>query len=170
MAVPRPGPLGRPRREELLVGIAGCAGVLGDDHLGAAHVDRLDAVGELVVDDQDARRAVAHDVLDLRRAEARVDGDEDGAGRGHAVVRLEDRGHVRAQDGHAVAALDAFGLQAGREPTDALRELAVRAAHVAVHDGGPLRHDLGGVVQEVERAQLDPEGAGVHLFPHVAVA
>jgi hypothetical protein len=52
-------------REQILVGIAGRAGVLRGDDLHAGGLDRLDERPQLGVDDQDPRRAVAENELDL---------------------------------------------------------------------------------------------------------
>ena len=84
---------------------------------------------ELGVDEQHARSGVLEDVADLRGAQPHVDRHEHAAGRRHRVVELEQLGHVRAQRGHAIVALQPARAQRRGEPVHALAQLGVGAAH-----------------------------------------
>src|SRR5262249_30034684 len=106
---------------------------------------------------------VLEDVGDLLRLQPRVDRDQHGAGRRHAEVRVEQRRHVRGEEGDAVAATDPVLLEGAREPPCPLRELGPVQSHVTVHDRGTLGEDARTALQEgewAETAQMNGQGGG----------
>ena len=69
--------------------------------------DALDERREVAVEEDDLRRGVVEDVLDLVRRQADVDRVEHGARLDHAVVRLEQVVGVEGDERHPVAGRDA---------------------------------------------------------------
>ena len=81
--------------------------------------------------------------------QAVVEGDEDGADLGDAVVALHEVMRVGAEDADAVARLDAEGEERVPELVDALLELAVGEAVRAIDDSRLVRIELGRAAQEI---------------------
>jgi len=98
-----------------------------------------DEVSERFVDHERARTAVAQDVGDLVGGQPGVDRHQHSARRGHAVVRLEQLGRVRRQEGDPVASLDPALLKSDGKTPGALAQLAPGQATVAVDDGHTCR-------------------------------
>ena len=95
------------RGEQLLVLVAG------EDR---AHAGALGQVREGGVGDQQRGAGVPEDVGDLVRHQPRVDGDQHPARPGHAEVRLQDLGRVRAEHRDPIAVADALLLEGHRQP------------------------------------------------------
>jgi len=77
---------------------------------------------------------MAEDVADLVGAEPRVDGDENAAGGGDAVVRLEHRGDVRAEERDPVVlgeARQAAGPTPGDSPAPRIHGTCTGALRAA---------------------------------------
>ena len=113
-----------------------------------AEVERLDQRQQFGVHEEEARAGVAEDVVDLGRAEAGVDGDEDAAGGGDGEVGLQHRRGVGAEEGDAVVLLETDVAQAVGEAIDALGGLALGVAAVTMDDGGVVRENVGGATEE----------------------
>src|SRR5207253_4467909 len=71
-----------------------------------------------------------------------------------------ERGHVRCEERHAIAALQAGPPERGRELPDAVPELLVGEATLAVYDGGAPRVDARRALEEEQWRQLGP------IHPH----
>ena len=126
--------LRRLRGQEVLVGIAGIAGVVDADHRHGAQVQRLHQRLELVVDQQGPGAGVAQDVADLVAAEPRVHRHEHQAGRRNPEVRLQHGRRVRQDRGHPVEVPQAQPAQPRGQPVHPFLELAVRVPPLPVHD------------------------------------
>ncbi len=92
--------------------------------------DGFDQGRELAVEEDDPRRGVAEDVLDLVRGEADVDRVEHRTGLDDAVVRLEQVVRVEGDERHPVAGRHAeldkrIGQPVGPQPECAIGELLV---------------------------------------------
>jgi len=76
---------------------------------------------------------------------------------------VEQRRHVRSEEGDTIPALDPVVLKGTREPTSALRELRPGEPRLTVDDRGPIREDARAPFQEGERgqaAQMDGQSGG----------
>src|SRR4029079_13508412 len=93
----------------------------------------------------------------------RVDGDQDGARTGHAEVRIEQRRHVRGEEGDAVAALDPVHLERAGEPPRPLTELRPGQPRLAVDDRRAVGKGDRAALQERDRGQagqMDGQSGG----------
>ena len=99
---------------------------LGTEHDLVGHGRVLDDVGELGIDEQDARPAVLQDVVDLGRAQPEVDRHEDPAVAAHAVERDEQPSTVLREHGHALSEADPERVELGRLRAAELRELPMK--------------------------------------------
>ena len=140
--------------EKILVRIARRARVVHAHDADTGEVERLDELGELGIDEEEARARVAEDIADLVRAEPRIDRHQDAARPGHAVVRLEHRGDVRAQEGDAVVLGEPGGAQGGGEPVHPLLELPVRVAPGAVDHRDLVGKHAGAPLEEADGREL----------------
>ena len=97
-------------------------------------VDGLDVVdvAEAVDEAEHAHVGLAQDVVEFLGLVGGVDGDEDGAGFGAGELEGEPVGDVFGPDADVVALADADGEEALGEAVDAVVELAVGPAEVAV--------------------------------------
>src|SRR5207244_4957925 len=121
--------------EETLVRVTGLAGVVHAYDADPREIQRLHERLELGVDEEEPGARMAEDVADLVGAEPRVDGDEDAAGGGDAVVRLEHRGDVRAEERDPVVLGEARQAQRRRQAIHPRLEFAVRVSTRSVDDG-----------------------------------
>ncbi len=144
----------RPAGEEVLVGIAGRAGVVDPHHLQAVEAERLDQPFELRVDEEELRPRVLQDVADLLGGQPRVDRHQHPARRGDSVVGLEHRRDVGAEERHPVVLLHAGPAQSGGQPVHPLAELAVAVAPLAVHHRGLVGKDVGVADEEAQGREL----------------
>jgi hypothetical protein len=96
---------------------------------------------------------VGDDVRELVRAQAIVDGHEDGADLGHGVKRLELCMRIRRDVRDAIAGLDAERLQRHRPPIATIEELRVGEPQVAVHDRFTVWVQSACASGEVERGE-----------------
>ncbi|PBI92112.1 hypothetical protein BKP43_20490 [Variovorax boronicumulans] len=118
---------------------------------------------ELVVHEQDVRRAVVERVRHLGHAPARVDRVDHAAGPPHGQVVLQRAVGVEREHAHAIAGLHAQATQPTRQARDALAEFAVRARAALEHGGDGARAALHGAVQglrEVQRRWRGGHGQG----------
>ena len=115
--------------------------------------DRVERRPQLLVDHEQLRAGVVADVGDFLRGEAGVDRDEHRAGERHGEVRHQQLDGVHAQVRHAIAGLDAAGLQRPRRAGGLTGEVAVGQAARAVHDRRFLGEDLGRALEEAQRGQ-----------------
>ena len=140
--------------EEVLVGIARRAGVVHPHHAQPGEVQRLHHRFELGVHEEELRAGVLEDVADLVGGQADIDGDQDAAGRGHAVVRLQHGRDIRAEKGHAIVLGQARRAERRGETMHALLVLAVGVAPSAVDDGDLVREDISAPLEEAQRGEL----------------
>ena len=91
--------------------------------------------------------------------EARVERVEHGPRHRDAVVRLQHRWRVRAQDRHRVAPADAQAAQSTGQSAAAPVDLAPTKRLVAIDDAGSLGKDRSTPGQKVERRQRTMVGA-----------
>src|SRR5205807_8438249 len=140
--------LGRGGGEAILVGIPGGPGVVHADHAHTGRVERLGESFQLVVHEDELRAGVLEDVADLVAAEPRVDRHQHETGGGHAEVRLEHRGRVGTDEGHAVEMAQPGRAQSRGQTVRARLELPVGVAAVAVDDGDLVRKYVGAAPQE----------------------
>ncbi len=151
---PRLARLGRGGGEEILVGIPGGPGVVHADHAHTGEIERLDESLQLVVHEDEFRAGVLEDVADLVAAEPRVDRHQHEPGGGHAEVRLEHRGRIGTDEGHAVEMAQPGRAQPRGQTVRALLELAVGIAAGAVDDGDLVGKHVSAAPQERDRRQL----------------
>ena len=95
----------------------------------------LGDVAQFAVHDEDARVAMGEDMGDGRGVQAGVDGVEHGAQHRHAVMRLQQGGHVGGEHGDGIAIADAALLQRGGQAAAALGEFAIGEAARPGDDG-----------------------------------
>ena len=114
---------------------------------------RLDDRRPFAVGEQHPGLAVLEDEGDGGGIEADVQGIENGPGHRHAVMRLQHRRRVGAEDGHGVVATDPAPGQRARQTATAGAGLAPAVAPLAVDDPGALREDGGTPGKEVDRRQ-----------------
>ena len=129
--------------------------------------DLLDERHEVAVDEDDLRRRMAEDVLDLVRRQPDVDRVEDGPGLDHAVVRLEQVVGVEGDERDAIAARDPELDERVRQPVGPVREFAVGELCLAVDDADLVAEELRGAVTELEDGQRD-EHVGPPCTPNDA--
>ena len=144
------------RGEKVLVGIAGGARVVYAHHGEATQIERLHRGLELVVHEQEGRARVLEDVADLVGGEPDVDGDENAAGQGDAVVRLEHGRGIGADEGNPIVLLESRRAEGGGEAVHTLLELPVAVAPAPVDDRGLVREHVGIALEEADRRQLRP--------------
>jgi hypothetical protein len=80
-------------------------------------------VGRAVLDEEEERAGVLHDVADLRRRERGVDGDVDDAGELAPEVGDDPFGRAVGEDARVVAAPQSQRVESERDPADAARQL-----------------------------------------------
>ncbi len=85
---------------------------------------------------------------------------------GIAKVRFEQRRLVLREERHALAVPHAQVFQDVREAIDALQELRISAAVLAVDDGELLAEDRGRPLQEVDRTEASQVERGRRLSQH----
>ena len=142
--------------------LAGCSRIDDVDHGGTAlHLRQrlLDDRRPFGVGQQHLGLAMLEDEGDRGRVEPRVERVEHGPGHRDAVMRLQHRRDVRAQDRHGVAAPDTQPSQGACQPAAAPVDLAPTERQFAVDDASPLGEDRGAPGQEVERGQRPVVGA-----------
>ena len=76
---------------------------------GGLEAEGFDEREELGFEEEDFGTGVVEDELELFGGEADVEGQQDGAGLEYAVIGFEEPMAVGAEEGHAIAGLDAEG-------------------------------------------------------------
>ncbi|MDT4861018.1 hypothetical protein FQZ97_956030 [compost metagenome] len=107
--------------------------------------------GELRVHDDDLGFAVVQHESNRVGVEPGVERVEHGARHGHAKVRFDHRRCVGQHHGHRVVLANAGTLQGAGQLPGAVVGLAPGLAQIAVHDGQPVRVDLGRALDEGQR-------------------
>jgi len=92
-----------------------------------------------VVDEHNPRSGVLEDEADVNRGQPVIDRGKRPSRSRYAVVRFEQDGDVRCDDGDPVAAGEARVLEGRRQPTDSFGEVAIAVAAVLLDDGDPSR-------------------------------
>src|SRR6266705_547197 len=102
------------------------------------------------------RPVVFEDVADFVGGEPDIDRDQDAARQRDAVVRLEHRGSVRADERDPVVFLHARLAEPGGQAVHALLELPVGVFAASVNDRRLVGEDVGVTLEEAYRRQLGP--------------
>ncbi|MCY1172960.1 hypothetical protein D9M73_131070 [compost metagenome] len=114
---------------------------------------RLDHIMELAVGNQHLGLAMLQHECDGLGIEADVERVEHGADHRHTEMHFKHLGNVGQHHRHGVVLADtAPGQSRGQAPTTGIG-LRPGAADRAVDDGGVVRVDVGGALDEAERRQ-----------------
>jgi hypothetical protein len=121
-------------------------------------------VTQRLVHDEHPRAGVPEDVVDLLGMQPGVDRDEHAACPGQAKVRLEKLGHIRRQEGDALAMPQPPLLERKREAPRALSRLRPCEATLTVDNRHTIAVDIRRPFEERDRRQL----RDVDLIAHAA--
>ena len=105
------------------------------------------------------------DVGDFARRQTYVYGYKNGAKPQRAEVAFEHSGQVGNEEGHSVALAYPGLPQRGREAANALVELSVRVAGVAVYDGRFVGIDGCASLKQREGAERFERNGARHVLP-----
>ena len=99
-----------------------------------------------------------------------VERHDDGVHQRHAVIAFEELAGVEAEIGHAVAAADTLGDEAGREPFASFAELRIGIPAIAGDDANLAAVQVHAAIQAPHRCQRyvhspSPESAGAAAIP-----
>jgi len=117
-------------------------------------IGSVDDLGrQLDIGDHDLGAGVIQDVTDLGGVEPGVDGNQHRPRPQHREMGFEQLGDIGSQYGHPVARSDARALEGARKAADALGELRVRPAPVAVDNRDFIGENPNRPLEKRDRSQ-----------------